>query len=558
MALPIPVRLFPVILAVVFRLESYSQESAMPDSLAKKSYMYFREMLDDERLEPRLQKLYANAYLAKAKSRKDWEEMVEAYKSMLYVSTQNLRIKYADSMVYAALKTNKDELIGSAYLTKGTTYYGQKNHKAALDNFLVADSFISQTDDRYLIHKLKYNLARTKYFLGRYESALALLKDCVSFYEEDGGTPWLNSLHNLGLCYSKLGKYDLSSAVNELGLKEAIKSQHDDMVFYFSHSEGINQYYRKNYELALIKLRQSLPELVRCNDLHNETVAYYYIAKSLVAIGQMQKAIPYLLKVDEALMKHNYTSNDLHDGISMLTDYYASVGDTASALRYSFHQRKADSILGNSFKNVSNKVHSSNDARITNLESERADDNIVMWSIASLAFLSCVTGGLIYRRNRLLKEQFQRRYDDLVNNGDKRTAKSKPPKKRPGRLSDEKEAELYGNLQAFEKSERIRDQDLTQQRVAKHVKTNTKYLIFIIKKYREKGFVRYINDLKCEYTYQLLANDGKARNFDQQSLAKVVGFGTAQNLRSAFYKRYGFSTPFYIEQLRKDRNDKKR
>ncbi|MBD3581297.1 tetratricopeptide repeat protein [Flavobacterium selenitireducens] len=551
MALPVLMRLFPAIIIAVFTLRCYSQQPAVPDTLAGKTYLYFREILDDDNLDSGKQQLYARVYLAKAKSRNDREELVEAYKSMLYVSKPEVRIAYADSMIYAARKTNIDKLIGSAYLTKGITYYGQNNLKDALDNYLLADYFISQSDDHYLIHKLKYNLAQTKYFLGRYESALALLKDCVSFYEQDEGTPWLNSLHHLGLCYTRLGKYDLSTTVNELGLNESLKSRHDNMVFYFAHSEGMNQYHRKNYELALVKLRQSLPELTRANDLRNEAVAYYYIAKSLVGLGQWQKAIPYLLKVDETLMKHDYTSSDLRDGIGMLTDYYASIGDTKTALRYSFHLRKADSILGNSFKNVSNKVHTTNDAHIDDLETEQQDNQMIMWSIGSIAFLSCATGGVLYRRNRQLKGRFQKHYDDLLQNGDVADKKEQIAYA-AAEITPEKESELYASLMDFEQRHLYLGSNMTQFAVAKLLNTNTKYLIYIIKKYRNKMFVRYINDLKAEHAYRLLEKEILYRNFDQQSFAETLGFGTAQNLRRAFRKRYGFSTPFYIEQLRND------
>lgn len=551
MAMLAAMRVFPVFIIMVFAIGGHAQPR-IPDSLSAKPYLYFREMLDNDRLAKQKLELYADTYLAKAKAHNDWEEMVEAYKGRLYVSAQEIRIQYADSMIHAAIKSGNAGLIGSAYLTKGITYYGQKNHQAALENYLLADSFISQTKDFYLIYKLKYNLAQTKYFMGMYESSLALLKECVSFYEKDGGPPWLNSLHHQGLCYTRLGKYDLSSAVNELGMKKSLETEYEGMYFYFEHSEGINQFHRRHYELAIAKLRQSLPELIKSKDVHNETVAYYYIARCFYALGQPQKAIPYLLKIDDVLIKHNHTSTDLKEGIKMLKDYYTATGDLKTALRYSDHLQKADSILDNSFKNVSNKVHTANDARIASLETGEAGKNITIWSIGSLAVMALASGGVLYRRNRKLRNEFQRNYEQMIENGGKpEPSKQKQIGFAPVDISPEKEAELYANLESFEHAHLYLGAGLTQMAVAKMLHTNPKYLTYIIRKYRNKLFVRYINDLKSEYAYRLLTDQPIYRNYDQQSFAEELGFGTAQNLRRAFRARYGFSTPFYIEQLEK-------
>ncbi|NUY81887.1 AraC family transcriptional regulator [Flavobacterium sp. MAH-1] len=534
---------------------AHSQKPAVPDSLSDKPYLYFREKLDAENLDKSGQRLYANAYLALAKSRKDWVETMEAYKSLLYVSEDKQRPVYADSMVYAARKTKRNDLIGSAYLTKGITFYKLKKHKAALDNYIIADSYISRTDDQYLIHKLKFSLAETHYYLRHYEDAVRLFKICVSYYEKTGGKPWLSSLHHLGLCYTRLDKYDLCTAINELGLRESIKWGQDDMVVYFNHSEGINQYYRKNYELALVKLKQSIPSLVRMQDMHNEIVAYFYIAKSFSDSGHFDKALPFLLKIDDALTQHHYIRHDLRDGIGMLIDHYASIGNKELELRYSYHLRKADSILSTDFEILSNKVHAhtdaANDSRIRRLEKEKVQDkHLLFWSVGIVACTGLAFGGLLYHRNRELKKQFRKRYAEFLQNGQKPVEKTtKRVKYNEVEMTPEKEAELCQALLEFEKRELYLKENLTQTVVAKLLKTNTKYLLYIIKKHRNKNFVSYINDLKCEHVYRLLTDHPKYRHFDQQSLAETVGFGTAQNLRRVFTKRYGFSTPFYIEQL---------
>jgi len=546
-------RLLPIVLVLVLVFKGHAQRLFVPDSLYGKSYMYFRIMLDNDNLALNKQKLYAEAYLAKAYSNSEWAEVMQAYKCLLYLSEADLRIHYADSMIIAAQKTKRNELIGSAYLTKGVTFYNLKNHKAALDSYLKADIYIARTNDQYLIHKLKYGLAETKYFLGYNESALSLFKECVSFYERDGGKPWLNSLHHLGLCYIKLGEYEICSTINEIGLRESIKSEYEDMVVYFTHSEGMNQYYQKNYKNAIQHLKASLPGLRRKKDMHSETVAYHYIAKSYVDLGQIEKALLYFYKVDEALINHNYIRKDLREGISILMDYYIASGNTDKALLYSKHLRKADSLLATSVESVSNKIHETNDEKINHLENERSYNRAITLSVGAIAILSCITGGFLQYRNRQLRKHFQQNYDNLID-AEKHLNEEKVQilPYSSTEMTAEKEAELFLGLQEFEKRHLFLGRDLTIMAVAKLLNTNTRYLTYIIRKYRSKMFVQYINDLKAEHAYHLLSEQKLYREYDQQSFAEILGFNTAQNLRRSFRKRYGFSTPFFIEQLSKE------
>lgn len=80
-------------------------------------------------------------------------------------------LQYCDSILVVARKWKTDSLLGSAYLTRGIVYYYFKQEPKALDNFIIADSFISKSDNQYLKNKTKYSIAQIKYYLGYYEEA---------------------------------------------------------------------------------------------------------------------------------------------------------------------------------------------------------------------------------------------------------------------------------------------------------------------------------------------------------------------------------------------------
>lgn len=294
---------------------SFSQFSnkEIPDSLLAKEYIFFFEELTSDDHDETTARIYSAAYLAKAKSEKNWKEMVNAYKSILHQSVKELHPVYADSMIYAARQTADKQLIASAFVTKGIILYNLKDHKKALDHFLIANSFLQKTDDPYLIHKIKFNIAKIKYYLGFYDEAIPLFKECITFFKDQEEMPYLVSIHHLSLCYIKTGNFELCSASNQLGIREAFRIELPDAVNHFVHAEGINQYHLKNYGIAITKLQQALPSIIEGKDLANETLAYFYIGKSYWGLRQFSMALPYFKKVDQAFQDKNFIQPDLRE-----------------------------------------------------------------------------------------------------------------------------------------------------------------------------------------------------------------------------------------------------
>src|SRR5690606_14940363 len=195
--------LVPFCLAM-FCISGFGQQNGLNfiDSLEKKTYQYLREKLDDD-LSTDEEMVYSSAYLLKAKNEENWEELTHAYKAMLHLQAKPRGIAYADSMIIASKHSGKNDLIGSAYLTKGIIYYDEQNLTSALDNYLIADNYLTHTKDDYLKHKVKYNIAQIKYYLGYYPEAAMLFSENLAYFENEDDLPYLTSLHALALCYNR-------------------------------------------------------------------------------------------------------------------------------------------------------------------------------------------------------------------------------------------------------------------------------------------------------------------------------------------------------------------
>ena len=90
-----------------------------------------------------------------------------------------------------------------------------------------------------------------KYYLGFYDEAIGLFRECTAYFEDENDRAYLNSLHGLGLCYTRVGKYGLATETNLLGLQNGRLFGNEGMEVYFKQSEGINQCYAGNYTKSI-------------------------------------------------------------------------------------------------------------------------------------------------------------------------------------------------------------------------------------------------------------------------------------------------------------------
>ncbi len=247
-------------------------------------------------------------------------------------------------------------MIGSAYLSKGIVYYAQKKHNYALDNFLIANNFISKTNHTYLIYKVKYNIANIKYHLKFYDEAISLCRECITYFKDENARAYLNSLHLLGLCYNKIGNYGLCSETNEKGLAEGKRLANNEMESYFIHSEGINEYFKNNYANAIKKITYSLPAIRENEDFVNESVGYFYIGKSYWALHKPEMALPYFRKVDEIFDSKSYIRPDLLQNYKLIIKYYKSTNNLKAQLHYIEKLLKADHILDTKYEYLSVRI----------------------------------------------------------------------------------------------------------------------------------------------------------------------------------------------------------
>lgn len=549
-----------ILLVILFfghQLYAQEMESKIIDTLKRKSYDYLFERIEATAENKANQAYYLKYFLNKAKTDKNFKEIVNGYKNYLFYSPEKLKVVYADSMIYTAKKANDNALIGSAYLSKGIVYYGQKKHKYALDNYLVADNFISKTNDKYLVYKVKYNIAIIKYFLGFYDEAISLFTECTGYFKEKNTRAYLNSLHLLGLCHNRIGNYGLCSEINKKGIEEGIRMSNTEMKNYFIHSEGINQYFKNNYAEAIKKINYSIPSIKENKDFGNESVGYFYIGKSYWDLHKPEMALPYFFKVDKIFDDKGYIRPDLRQNYELLLKYYKSKKDLHKQLYYTDKLLKADSILDNKFIYLSGRVRKVYDTKvllkdkqdIEELFNKRKYNDFIFTGIVLVLFL--IVSFIAYRHIRN-KNVYRQKFEELMaKNEAVSQVEVKNVSKGIGNINKDTVADILKQLEKFEKDKKFLAKDLTSAKLAAIFNSNSKYLSQIIYQYRGKKFVKYIADLKINYLIKLLKEDSKIRKYSNSALAEEVGFNSTKTFTQAFFAEAGCPTSYFIEELNK-------
>ncbi|WP_300689986.1 helix-turn-helix domain-containing protein [Chryseobacterium sp.] len=121
-------------------------------------------------------------------------------------------------------------------------------------------------------------------------------------------------------------------------------------------------------------------------------------------------------------------------------------------------------------------------------------------------------------------------------------------------ISTEKEEELVQRMKNFEQQQLYLDQNISRPTMASHLNTNTKYLSYIIRKYRGVDFSDYINQNRISYIIKQLYTEPSYRNYKISHLAELCGYSSHSRFANIFKKQMNISPSDFIAQLKKRSN----
>lgn len=542
----------------------------IPDSLKTKSFEQLKKSYDKVfRIDNNKAEVYANTILSKGKKEKNNDMIYNGYYKTAHV--KGLKSEnghpYADTLLKITQNIDNKEYPAKAHIIKGILRYNEFRYSEALDQYIQAQELSkNKNQDQYYYIKKLVGILKTA--TEENEEALPLFLEYYNYQKRKINTAdkdvksYIGSIFSVSNSYSKNKKYQQSKLYNKIGIAECKKYNDYTHYIYFIMSEGIAEYYLKNYSAASLHLLKVEKSLIRNNDYSNLSILYYYLGKTNYKAKKDTEAIKYFKKSDSL----SFISNDFEpitrDGYEMLIDHYKKLGDKENQLKYIDKLFYADSIINNSKQYLSKEIYKKYDTPILLEKKEELikdldnKNKLLFWllGVGSLCVLFLIY--LYKSRIRDYKKQAQ-----LLLEKSKDHAMALPvtaheieaniPKEEKAKsiLSDKKLQDFKVRLEQFENNKEFLRKNITVDSLAKDFDTNRDYLSKSVNELKGKNFPQYLNELRINYIVEELKTDEKLRKHTIASIADDIGYNSSESFANAFKKITGTLPSYYIKLL---------
>ncbi|WP_193812366.1 helix-turn-helix domain-containing protein [Kaistella flava (ex Peng et al. 2021)] len=517
-----------------------------------------------------------NFYIKKSKKEHNNEALFYAYRYASITQPYPFNIKYADSALITAKRTEVKKIVLDAYLNRGNINMSEEFYQRALDDVLVANKLSQEYGNIYIYNKTIYNIAQNKIYLGQYKDANKELLICLKFFKDN-----LQNKTSLGKNYEMYYIYSLMSLIdsntklgqskyNKALLKEAFdyleKNKLNQYIPYFITSEGLTAYYSKDYNTAISKFSEAI-RLYNDQWPHNTEV--FYLGLSYWNIGKKKLAVKYLEEIDKHYDKTKKLDPEFRSAYEILITYYKSIGNTEKQLEYINKLMFLDKSYEKNYKYLYEKIVKEYDTKKLVAEKNRIESSlhnqrgIFITLIILLAIISLFWGLRIQKEKQKYKTRFEeiiaqqnevnteeeKPIVDLTDNQLKRDFDYDFYNKIPG-LNPVFVETILKQLEIFENENKFLDSQVSQKMLSEELGTNSTYFSKIINTYKGKNFALYISDLRLDYIIDHLKNDVKYINKDVKELAMIAGFSSTENFSDNFRRKFDLKPSVFIKMMK--------
>lgn len=527
----------------------------VPDILLDKTFKQLDSIFNKNVLDTITSKIYAKAYLLKAKKNVDTIEIANGYNLYFKISDDALALKYVDSIIELTKNINSKYYPSRGYLNKGVTLTSQKKFSEALEYYLKAKKYAERNQNYGHIIAINHNIANLKVVLEKNDEALKLFKQNLSILQKNKNLKEYQVLiiatyDAIADNYNRLKKYDSAKTYVKEGIFRSIKSKNKFRYKGLLLSYGISSYYTKNYKRAIDTLYKSEKLFGTSSQDISYAICKMYLAKTLYKLNKPQKAIIHLKKVDSIVSADNYI-HESREAFQLLITHYKKINDKNNLLRVLQKLIKLDSISKQKEKALNLNLVKNYDS----IELTRERDNLInqlnrkfnQKIVVLICFvLICLALFLLYfYKNIKIKKHLEKEEKNLKFKTNTQKAKPADPD-----ISKKLVDEILVKLELFEKEKIYVSNQINLAKMAKQLKTNSAYLSRIINIHKGKNFANYINDLRVDLSIQRLQKENKFRNYSIKAISEEVGFSSVQSYSRAFNKKIGKQPSEFIKNLK--------
>ncbi len=490
---------------------------------------------------------YLNAYILKAKIRKDNETLFYGYKEGIFYSNDySNKLKYADSTIVTAQKTQNNDFVIQSYLSKGLIHFQFKKFQPALENYLIAERKLNNKSSEYISYKVIFNLALIKFHLKQFSESDVLFQKCTSYFEKNSSDEnhhayFLNSIYYRTQVLQFQQKYKLASQLNRQGLRLSQQKENTYFIHYFWISTAIDYYFNKNYEKAIYILTKEIHYVNKQEDFYTLSKAYFYLGKSYEKLNQFEKSIEYFEKIDQLFNQYEFLDSEVRPAYKGLIDNSANKNDFQNELYYINQLLKLDSLTQRNIVKITPIIQKEYDEKELLKLKKNVEYKLLLYPVLNGVMILVSSIMAFWICKRLIK---------------KTSIKKKISVPQPIiDIPPEVVLDITRQLDEFEANQLFLEPTLTLAQLCRSFKTNSAYLSRVINSQKGTNFSNYINQLKVNYILNLLNNSKKFHQHSLRDLAELGGFSSARHFSDAFFQVTSLRPYEYIKQLKNQLNN---
>lgn len=275
---------------------------------------------------------------------------------------------------------------------------------------------------------------------------------------------------------------------------------------------------------------------------------FYYMDKALIAKADKDENLVKIYFDKAAQISVKYKSPVVTKEI--IKERLANCNDTAEK-RVLLLQELQD--INKKQTTVSQKLTEKETRKLKNTLEERENKYFKLAIIAgSLALL--LIGFFAFYRIRLAKQKkvFHENSNEIMSqlqsqklHDEDKLIKNHTEKE--SFINAETEKELIKKLQQFEDRKQFTKRGLTATQMCTLLNTNSKYLHYILKTYRNSDFASYLNDIRINYIVKEMHENPKLLQYKIAVLAEMSGFSSHTQFAKVFKEKLGVSPSTFIK-----------
>lgn len=482
-----------------------------------------------------------------------------------------------------------------AYNLAGNVCYGQFNYSMALKFYLNSLQISEKCKYKELIPRIFNNIGSVYGVYEDFESSINFFEYGIYNlkYTQDVNTKF-NLYINLSGTYSYLGIYDRAKEYYDLAVQ--VKPEGNKAYDYLCNAHyGLLLIEKKEYDRAIVYLKKaisvaeqnSLPAEYVCSvyfqlsnvykNIHQEDSLFYY-ARKCRQIAE-EKNLPNI-RVQTYEQLYNYYENNGNDKLAMMfKSKYLDLTDSI------FNQRNYFNIKNMHILYEAKKLQE----RILALDMEQLHKEKVISLQRKVIFTVCISLlAIVVLLFWILrqKRQLQMSYRNLFNINEETIASEKrfrnqlyeyerllkkenasvfcngeedsghpdggqpdneqPENRQTSKIGEELEYKILSSIRhVMEDTEDFCSDDFSLDKLAKSIKSNSKYVSQVINEHYGKNFSSFVNDYRIRKACERLTDKGEYSNYTIQAIAESVGYKSHSTFIKIFRKITGIAPSIY-------------